>query len=88
MDMQMPVMDGLTATRAIRAIERAQGRVRTPIAILSANAMAEHIEQSIAAGSDTHISKPITPESLIQGLEWLLALGAPPYACAESPKVA
>ncbi len=88
MDMQMPVMDGLSATRAIRAMESAQGRSRTPIAILSANAMAEHIEQSIQAGSDTHISKPITPESLIRGLELLLALSAPAQECAAASRVA
>lgn len=75
MDMQMPEMDGLTAISAIRAREAKLGLVRTPIAVLSANAMAEHIAASIEAGSDTHIAKPITPESLSAGLEKLLAFG-------------
>lgn len=74
MDMQMPEMDGLTAISAIRAREARLGLRRTPIAVLSANAMAEHIAASLAAGSDTHIAKPVTPESLSIGIEKLLAL--------------
>jgi CheY-like chemotaxis protein len=78
MDMQMPVMDGLTATRAIReaeALEPARGR--TPIAMLSANAMEHHRQESIAAGADVHISKPVTPASLIAGIQAALAVGVP-----------
>jgi PAS domain S-box-containing protein len=75
MDMQMPEMDGLTAIRAIRERERRLGLTRTPIAVLSANAMAEHIVSSLDAGSDTHIAKPVTPESLSVGIEKLLAIG-------------
>jgi two-component system, sensor histidine kinase len=88
MDMQMPVMDGLSAVRAIRAMEKSQGRPRTPIAMLSANAMAEHVDQSIAAGSDIHIPKPVTPDSLIKGLEMLLALNADTDASLEEVRVA
>jgi PAS domain S-box-containing protein len=75
MDMQMPEMDGLTAIRAIREREARLALARTPIAVLSANAMAEHIASSIDAGSDTHIAKPVTPESLSAGIEKLLAIG-------------
>jgi two-component system, sensor histidine kinase len=75
MDMQMPEMDGLTAIRAIREREVRLSLTRTPIAVLSANAMAEHISASIEAGSDTHIAKPVTPESLSAGIEKLLACG-------------
>lgn len=75
MDMQMPEMDGLTAIRAIREREANLGLTRTPIAVLSANAMAEHVAASYQAGSDTHIAKPITPESLSAGIEKLLACG-------------
>jgi two-component system, sensor histidine kinase len=75
MDMQMPEMDGLTAIRAIREREARLGLTRTPIAVLSANAMAEHVSASIEAGSDTHIAKPVTPESLSIGIEKLLAIG-------------
>jgi CheY-like chemotaxis protein len=77
MDMQMPLMDGLTATRAIRALEAADpARVRTPIALLSANAMEQHRLQGAEAGADLHISKPITPESLIAGVHQALLVGA------------
>lgn len=76
MDMQMPVMDGLTATRAFRALEAADpDRVRTPIALLSANAMEQHRFQGAEAGADLHISKPITPESLIAGVRRALLAG-------------
>ena len=73
MDMQMPVMDGLTATRAIRALEAAAPhRPRTPIVMLSANAMAEHRADSHAAGADSHVAKPITAVSLIAGIQAVL----------------
>jgi PAS domain S-box-containing protein len=66
MDMQMPVMDGLTATRAIREFEaRTPRRGRTPIIMLSANAMRQHHDEAIAAGADLHLAKPVTPESLL-----------------------
>jgi CheY-like chemotaxis protein len=68
MDMQMPHMDGLTATRRIRELERAAGRARTPIAMLSANAMEQHVRLAAAAGCDGHIAKPVTPTSLITGV--------------------
>jgi signal transduction histidine kinase/ActR/RegA family two-component response regulator len=64
MDLQMPVMDGLTATRAIRAREAA-GSPRLPIIVLSANVMREHIDASNAAGADDHIGKPVRAETLI-----------------------
>jgi len=65
MDLQMPVMDGLTATRAIRAREAAAGSPRLPIIVLSANVMREHIDASNAAGADDHIGKPVRAETLI-----------------------
>jgi PAS domain S-box-containing protein len=66
MDMQMPVMDGLTATRAIRDEERRQGLQRTPIFALTANAMAEHAKASAEAGVDGHLTKPISTEALLR----------------------
>ncbi|MBB5746219.1 ATP-binding protein [Brevundimonas variabilis] len=70
MDMQMPVMDGLTATRAIRAVEaRRPERVRTPVIMLSANAMAEHRAHAHKAGADLHVAKPITAISLLEGID-------------------
>lgn len=73
MDMQMPEMDGLKATQAIRALEMTSNLPRTPIAMLSANAMKEHVEQALDAGCDVHIAKPVTPESLAKGIEAALA---------------
>ena len=64
----MPVMDGLTAIRAIRAQERRDGRSRTPMLALTANAMAEDARSSIAAGADGHLTKPIAAEKLIAAI--------------------
>ena len=69
MDMQMPVMDGLSAVRAIRANEAHAHRARTPIIMLTANASAEHIEAGASAGADGHLTKPITPSSLFSSIE-------------------
>jgi CheY-like chemotaxis protein len=68
MDMQMPVMDGLTATRAIREREAADGRPRALIIMLTANAMDEHVEAAHAAGADLHIAKPLRPAQLVAAL--------------------
>jgi CheY-like chemotaxis protein len=75
MDMQMPVMDGLAATREIRRLESEAGRPATPIAMLTANAMAEHRQVAADAGADSHIAKPVTLESLIGGMVVALAAG-------------
>ena len=72
MDIQMPVMDGLTATREIRDWERVAGG-RTPIVVLSANAMSHHMREAIAAGADLHVPKPLTGASLLAGIEQVLA---------------
>jgi CheY-like chemotaxis protein len=76
MDMQMPVMDGLAATRAIRAYERARpGRPRAAIIMLSANAMRQHSEDAAAAGADLHLPKPVTAASLLEAVSCVLAVG-------------
>ena len=59
MDINMPVMDGVSATRAIRNEERASARSRTPIIALTANAMDHQRRDYLAAGLDAHIAKPI-----------------------------
>ncbi|MDP2214712.1 ATP-binding protein [Phenylobacterium sp.] len=69
MDMQMPVMDGLTAIRTIRARETADEKARTPIVMLTANTLPEHKAASLAAGADLHLPKPIEPERLIAVLQ-------------------
>jgi len=73
MDMQMPNLDGLEATRAIRAMEAKTGRGRIPIVMVSANAMPAHAELALAAGCDVHVPKPITPTSLMEGLRQAFA---------------
>ncbi len=83
MDMQMPVMDGLAATRAIRLLEQRSG-ARTPIIMLSANAMTQHRQDAIAAGADLHLSKPVTAASLIAGISEALAGDAGAEAQATS----
>jgi len=66
MDMQMPVMDGLTATREIRLHEAAMGLARTPVVMLTANALAEHIASAEVAGADRHLAKPFDAAELLQ----------------------
>jgi CheY-like chemotaxis protein len=69
MDVQMPVMDGLAATRAIRAWERERGLSRTPVLILTASALDEDVGRSLEAGADLHISKPIKKAALIAAIK-------------------
>jgi PAS domain S-box-containing protein len=66
MDMQMPVMDGLTALRRIRGIERLRKLARTPAIMLTANAMPEHTAAAAAAGADLHLTKPFTMAALFR----------------------
>ncbi|ODT89636.1 ATP-binding protein [Phenylobacterium sp. SCN 70-31] len=73
MDIQMPIMDGLTATRMIREFERESGARPTPIIMLSANALPEHIEASREAGADRHLAKPVSPAQLFDTLQAALA---------------
>ncbi|WP_340646965.1 ATP-binding protein [Phenylobacterium sp.] len=78
MDMQMPVMDGLTAIRAIRRREGREKAAPTPIYTLTANAMPEHAKASSEAGADGHITKPITADGLLRVVEqvWNDKVGA------------
>jgi signal transduction histidine kinase/ActR/RegA family two-component response regulator len=69
MDIEMPVMSGLTATSAIRAIERDQGRSRTAIVSLTANALGSDIDAARDAGCDGHLSKPISKQKLLTMIE-------------------
>ena len=68
MDRQMPVMDGLTATRTIRAWEQTNNRPSTPIIALTASALKGDREKCLAAGSTAFLTKPIKQEVLLQAI--------------------
>ncbi len=75
MDTQMPVMDGLTATKRIREAEARGGLTRTPIISLTANAMGHQVEACLAAGADLHLAKPVTSADLLGAINTALASG-------------
>ncbi|THD57313.1 response regulator, partial [Phenylobacterium sp.] len=72
MDLHMPKVDGLTAIRAIRRAEAERGSAPTPIVALTADALAEHIAATRAAGAEHHLAKPIRPDTLIEVLAEIL----------------
>jgi two-component system, sensor histidine kinase and response regulator len=76
MDIQMPEMDGLAATRAIRRWEREQGRILTPIVALTAYALEEDIRRALSAGCDLHISKPLKRQALIECIQAAMKMGS------------
>jgi len=71
MDVQMPLLDGPAAARAIREEEVRTGRPRTPIIALTANAMAHQVETYLEAGMDGFVSKPIDAAKLYEALSAL-----------------
>jgi CheY-like chemotaxis protein len=71
MDMRMPEMDGLEASRRIRAMDRADAK-SIPIIALTANAFDEDVQRSMQAGLNAHLSKPVEPDILFDTLEGLL----------------
>ena len=71
MDMRMPEMDGLEATRRIRAMNRSDAKT-IPIIALTANAFDEDVQHSMQAGLNAHLSKPVEPDILFETLEGLL----------------
>ena len=82
MDINMPVMDGVSAARAIRAEERTSARVRTPIIALTANAMDHQRDDYLAAGLDAHVSKPIQVAALFATIAHTLTAGTTEHAVA------
>jgi len=68
MGIQMPVMDGYTAVRTIRAWERARGSARMPIIALTASALEESVHRSLEAGCDAHIAKPVRKANLFEAI--------------------
>ncbi|MBS0410270.1 MAG: response regulator [Proteobacteria bacterium] len=85
MDIQMPLMDGVTAVRRIREREAAEGLRRTPVIALTANAMLHQVEELKAAGMDDHVGKPIDIARLFAAIEMAVAdePGLPARAVAE-----
>ena len=71
MDMRMPEMDGLEATRVIRAMDRTDAGT-IPIIALTANAFDEDVQRSLQAGLNAHLSKPVQPDDLFATLEILI----------------
>ena len=67
MDVMMPVMDGLTATRAIRALDRPDAAT-VPILAMTANAFKENAEKCFAAGMNAHLTKPLRPEEMVRAI--------------------
>jgi signal transduction histidine kinase/CheY-like chemotaxis protein len=71
MDVQMPIMDGHEATQLIRAWEKEQNKDRTIIVSLTAHAIKEEVDKCMAAGCDSHLSKPIKKTTLLQTINEL-----------------
>lgn len=71
MDMRMPEMDGLTATRLIRELDRPDAAT-IPIIALTANAFDEDVQRSLQAGLNAHLTKPVQPDTVFETLESLI----------------
>lgn len=87
MDMQMPVMDGPAAARAIRGLSGAKGRI--PIVALTANVIKAQIDTCLASGMQGHVAKPINPDALFEAIEtWTRTedLAPAPHMLVELPE--
>jgi CheY-like chemotaxis protein len=71
MDIRMPVMDGLEASRAIRALNRPDAK-SVPIIAMTANALDEDLQRSVDAGMNAHLAKPVNPDTLYRTLSALI----------------
>jgi CheY-like chemotaxis protein/HPt (histidine-containing phosphotransfer) domain-containing protein len=88
MDVQMPEMDGLETTAAIRSRERRTGG-HLPIVAVTAHAMKADVERCLAAGMDAHVAKPLQPRELAAAIATVLgAAPAPPSSASEGAEAA
>jgi CheY-like chemotaxis protein len=71
MDIRMPIMDGLKATETIRALDRPDAK-KIPIIAMTANAFEKDVQQSLQAGMNAHLSKPVEPERLYETLNRMI----------------
>jgi len=85
MDVQMPGMDGIETTRAIRSREPAAGGRRTPIVAFTAHAMKEDRERCLAAGMDAYLAKPVETSEMLEALENAAGLSRPPGIPSPAP---
>lgn len=72
MDMIMPVMDGNTATRAIRELENSENRSKTPIIALTAHTCSEEVKECLVNGCDGYLAKPFTKQGLLTTMNQFL----------------
>jgi CheY-like chemotaxis protein len=84
MDIQMPEMNGIEATRAIRSRELETGRARTPVVAVTANAMTHQLAEYEAAGMDGVVPKPIDIAKLFEAMDQALAKAPAAAPAAES----
>ena len=77
MDIQMPVMDGLTATKSYREWESVNTKVHVPIAALTAFALQEDHAKSLNAGCDLHLTKPVKKLTIIEAIKELTKQQSP-----------
>jgi CheY-like chemotaxis protein len=85
--MQMPVMDGLTATAKIRDLEVENQRSRTPIIAFTANVMVHQVKSYIDAGMDAVVAKPIEFSKLIEAIETVLSEPDDESVCGDPSKM-
>lgn len=86
MDLQLPTMNGFTATRRLHDLERAIGRPCTPVIALSAHALADTVERAREAGCATHLAKPIRKRTLLATIARVAARATPAAEAEEQPR--